>query len=78
MIRQYSQEDLSQIADLVECFANESGCFEIVGGFSRSHFLDTLFSCEGFLRIWVRDCDDMIVSALAMVKNINPYSGKSN
>gem|GEM_PF-3842847 len=30
MIRQYFQEDLPQIVELVECLANESGCFEIV------------------------------------------------
>lgn len=77
MIRQYSQEDLPQIADLVESFAKESGCFEIVGGFSRPHFLDTLKSYEAFLRIWVRDCDGIVVSALAMVENINPYSGEN-
>lgn len=78
MIRNYSPEDLSGIADLVECFANESGCFDVVGGFSRVHFLSTLKDWESALRIWVRECNDMIVSALAMVEHTNPYSGKNS
>lgn len=77
MIRKYCQEDLSGIADLVDCFATESGCFDVVGGFSRSHFLNTLESLEPFLRIWVRDSGEIIASALAMVEHINPYSGKN-
>lgn len=76
MIRQYSPEDLPQIADLIECFANESGCTKVIGGFSRLDFLETLQSCADFVRIWVRDCDSLIVSVLAMVENINLYSGK--
>lgn len=76
MIRQYTKKDLLAITDLVECFANESGCFEVVGGFSRSHFINSLKLLESFLRIWLRDCDGIIVSALAMVEHTNPYSGK--
>lgn len=76
MIRQYCQDDLESIADLVEHFASESGCFEIVGGFSRSHFLKTLETLESFLRVWVRDSDGSVVSVLAMLEHDNPYSGK--
>ena len=39
MIRQYCQEDLPGIADLIECFATESGYGDIVGSFSRPYFL---------------------------------------
>lgn len=76
MIRQYCQEDLPGIADLVECFATESGCFEAVGGFSRAHFLSTLESLKTWLQIWVRDSNKIIISALAMVEQTNPYSGE--
>lgn len=76
MIRQYCQEDLPGIADLIECFATESGCFDVVGGFSRSHFLNTLESLKTWLRIWVRDSNKIITSALAMVEQTNPYSGE--
>lgn len=76
MIRQYCEEDLSDIADLVECFEEEHGCFKVVGGFSRSHFLKALKSMEPLLKIWVRESEEKVVSALAMVEFVNPYSGK--
>lgn len=78
MIRQYTEDDLSAITDLVECFATESGCFEIVGGFSRSHFLEILQSLTSFLRIWMVEKDGLIVSALAMIEQPNIYSGKKS
>ena len=76
MIREYRNEDLDSIADLVEYFNAESECFKMVGGFSRSHFLDMLGLLSPFLRIWVRESTQEIVSALAMVEQDNLYSGE--
>ncbi len=76
MIRQYCQEDLPGIADLVECFATESGYGDVVGDFSRPYFLRTLESLEEWLRIWVVDSNKTIISALAMVEQPNLYSGR--
>ncbi len=75
-IRFAKRNDIKGLIDLLIDFNSEFECFELVGGIDNDVVQERLLSIWDMLKIWVCTDNWRIVSALAMVEFLNPFSGR--
>jgi hypothetical protein len=75
-IRLAKKDDINKLIEILNAFNNEFDCLQPVGGIEEKIISDRLLSIWEILKIWVCTDNDRILSALAMLEFLNPFSGQ--